>query len=138
MDIVAWVATPEDVAEATKTGVLRFVGGDEPHEHILASAQKGARATGSCVLLTARPAAWLDGFTGPSGDQWGSYISALASAALRRAGQLDREFVEIDIYEFGASTRDPLRELGFEPTPGPPHGERNRIRRARTAQRTSL
>ena len=96
MGIVAWVATPGDVAEATN-GVLRFVRDGEPHEHILASAQTGGRATGSCVLLTARPVAWLDGFTAPPGELWGNYISALASAALRRAGELDREFVEIDI-----------------------------------------
>jgi hypothetical protein len=71
--------------------------------------------------------AWLDGFTAPVGDPWRDFVSALTAEALRRAAEMKVPVVRTDVYEFGAATREPLRELGFRPEPGSPHGDRNRF-----------
>jgi hypothetical protein len=132
VSIAAWVASPADISAAAETGVLTEVRAGRAHEHILASTAVGAQAHGSCVLLTDRSIPWLDGFTAPPGDEWRGYITALTAVALRRASELNYEFVETDIYEFGDATREPLQALGFGPAPGPPHYEHNRIWRAAT------
>jgi hypothetical protein len=133
VSVVAWVATLTQIEAPAKTGVLRYVRLGEQHEHILAAAGYDAEPSGSCALLMGRPVPWLDGFTAPPGDEWRSYMIALAAEARRKAAETGHEFVETDIYEFGEATREPLRALGFEAKPGPPHPDRNRIWRAETS-----
>jgi hypothetical protein len=127
VSIVAWVATPTDIAAVADPSILWFVRPGRAHDLILAAEGEGAQASGSCALLTDRPVPFLDGFSAPAGERWREYVAALTRVALRRAAELGYEVVEADVYEYGDATREPLNELGF----APPH-ERSRIWRAAT------